>query len=130
MIRRPPRSTLFPYTALFRSVLRTADALVVTVLAAGGSRPATAQAGGDDGAWDVGQLASLDVPVVQGLCLTRSRAEWLADHDGPSPPDVGNQVGIPEFDGRPVSAALSFKDWKSTRLNSSHANISYAALRL
>src|SRR5947208_848291 len=33
--------------------LKDADALVVTVLAAGGSRPATAQAGGDDGAWDV-----------------------------------------------------------------------------
>src|SRR3712207_7547136 len=91
MIRRPPRSTLFPYTALFRSVLRTADALVVTVLAAGGSRPATAQAGGDDGAWDVGQLAALDVPVLQGLCLTRSREEWLGDDDGLSPPDVGNQ---------------------------------------
>src|SRR3954463_9162177 len=74
------------FTSSLRSVseellatLRTADALVVTVLAAGGSRPATAQAGGDDGAWDVGALAELDVPVLQGLCLTRSRAEWLAD---------------------------------------------------
>jgi cobaltochelatase CobN len=91
-------------------VLRTADALVVTVLAAGGSRPATAQAGGDDGAWDVGQLASLDVPVVQGLCLTRSRAEWLADDDGLSPLDVGNQVAIPEFDGRLISVPFSFKE--------------------
>jgi cobaltochelatase CobN len=52
-------------------VLRTTDAMVVTVLAAGGSRPATASAGGDDGAWDVGELAALDVPVIQGLCLTR-----------------------------------------------------------
>jgi cobaltochelatase CobN len=91
-------------------VLRSADALVVTVLAAGGSRPATAQAGGDDGAWDVGQLASLDVPVVQGLCLTRSRAEWLADDDGLSPLDVGNQVAIPEFDGRLISVPFSFKE--------------------
>ncbi|HJX43023.1 MAG TPA: cobaltochelatase subunit CobN [Geodermatophilus sp.] len=91
-------------------VLRTADALVVTVLAAGGSRPATAQAGGDDGAWDVGQLASLDVPVVQGLCLTRSRADWLADDDGLSPLDVGNQVAIPEFDGRLISVPFSFKE--------------------
>ncbi|RFU22235.1 cobaltochelatase subunit CobN [Geodermatophilus marinus] len=90
--------------------LRTADALVVTVLAAGGSRPATAQAGGDDGAWDVGALAELDVPVVQGLCLTRSREEWLADDDGLSPLDVGNQVAIPEFDGRLISVPFSFKE--------------------
>ncbi len=45
--------------------LREADALVVTVLAAGGSRPATAGAGGDDEAWDVGALAALDVPILQ-----------------------------------------------------------------
>src|SRR3954454_22785154 len=92
------------------ATLRTADALVVTVLAAGGSRPATAQAGGDDGAWDVGALAELDVPVLQGLCLTRSRAEWLADDDGLSPLDVGNQVAIPEFDGRLISVPFSFKE--------------------
>ncbi|MGY1696563.1 cobaltochelatase subunit CobN [Geodermatophilus sp. SYSU D00814] len=91
-------------------VLRTADALVVTVLAAGGSRPATASAGEDDGAWDVGRLAALDVPVVQGLCLTRSRADWLADDDGLSPLDVGNQVAIPEFDGRLISVPFSFKE--------------------
>ncbi|MGY1722042.1 cobaltochelatase subunit CobN [Blastococcus sp. SYSU DS0533] len=92
------------------ATLRSADALVVTVLAAGGSRPATAQAGGDDGAWDVGQLAELDVPVIQGLCLTRSREEWLADDDGLSPLDVGNQVAIPEFDGRLISVPFSFKE--------------------
>src|SRR4051794_13953406 len=52
-------SALPVFTASLRTVseemletLRTADALVVTVLAAGGSRPATASAGGDDGAWD------------------------------------------------------------------------------
>src|SRR3712207_380838 len=127
MIRRPPRSTLFPYTALFRSVLRTADALVVTVLAAGGSRPATAQAGGDDGAWDVGQLASLDVPVVQGLCLTRWREEWLADDDGLSPLDVGNQVAIPEFDGRLISVPFSFKETDEDGLSSYVADPERAA---
>jgi len=43
--------------------LGTVDALVTTVLAAGGTRPATAQAGGDDGAWDVrlGGLGRRDV---------------------------------------------------------------------
>ncbi|MGY1732687.1 cobaltochelatase subunit CobN [Geodermatophilus sp. SYSU D01045] len=103
-------SSLRSVPADLLDVLRTADALVVTVLAAGGSRPATASAGGDDGAWDVGQLAALDVPVVQGLCLTRSRAEWLADDDGLSPLDVGNQVAIPEFDGRLISVPFSFKE--------------------
>ncbi|MCU1670307.1 MAG: cobN [Blastococcus sp.] len=105
------------FTSSLRSVdpglletLRTADALVVTVLAAGGSRPATAQAGGDDGAWDVGQLAALDVPVIQGLCLTSSRADWAANDDGLSPLDVGNQVAIPEFDGRLISVPFSFKE--------------------
>jgi cobaltochelatase CobN len=105
------------FTASLRSVdpglleiLRTADALVVTVLAAGGSRPATAQAGGDDGAWDVGELAALDVPVIQGLCLTSSREVWAANDDGLSPLDVGNQVAIPEFDGRLISVPFSFKE--------------------
>ena len=105
------------FTSSLRSVdpglletLRGADAMVVTVLAAGGARPATAQAGGDDGAWDVGELAALDVPVIQGLCLTRSRAEWAADDGGLSPLDVGNQVAIPEFDGRLISVPFSFKE--------------------
>ncbi|WP_104526217.1 cobaltochelatase subunit CobN [Blastococcus atacamensis] len=113
------------FTSSLRSVsdellatLSTADALVVTVLAAGGSRPATASAGGDDGAWDVGALAALDVPVIQGLCLTRSRADWLADDDGLSPLDVGNQVAIPEFDGRLISVPFSFKETDEDGLTS------------
>src|SRR4051794_6860579 len=56
--------------------LGTLDALVVTVLAAGGSTPAGASAGGDDEAWDVERLRALDIPVLQGLCLTSSREEW------------------------------------------------------
>src|SRR3954465_3752721 len=110
-------SALPVFTSSLRSVgpelletLRTADALVVTVLAAGGSRPATASAGGDDGAWDVGALAALDIPVIQGLCLTSSRADWAANDDGLSPLDVGNQVAIPEFDGRLISVPFSFKE--------------------
>ena len=39
--------------------LAKADALVVTVLAAGGRRPADVGAGGDDEAWDVQALAAL-----------------------------------------------------------------------
>jgi cobaltochelatase CobN len=122
------------FTSTLRSVdpglletLRPADALVVTVLAAGGSRPATASAGGDDGAWDVGALAELDVPVLQGLCLTRSREEWAADDDGLSPLDVGNQVAIPEFDGRLISVPFSFKETDADGLTSYVADPERAA---
>ncbi|GAA3672303.1 cobaltochelatase subunit CobN [Nonomuraea antimicrobica] len=90
--------------------LRTADALVVTVLAAGGSRPATAGAGGDDEAWDVGALAALDVPILQGLCLTTSRRAWEENDDGLSPLDAASQVAIPEFDGRIITVPFSFKE--------------------
>ncbi|WP_179714415.1 cobaltochelatase subunit CobN [Nocardioides lianchengensis] len=89
---------------------RTLDALVVTVLAAGGSKPATASAGGDDEAWDVERIAALDIPVLQGLCLTSSRAEWEASDDGVTPLDSATQVAIPEFDGRIITAPFSFKE--------------------
>src|SRR3954451_15209368 len=120
-------SSLRTVDAGLLEVLRSADALVVTVLAAGGSRPATAQAGGDDGAWDVGELAGLDVPVIQGLCLTRSREEWAADDDGLSPLDVGNQVAIPEFDGRLISVPFSFKETDEDGLTSYVADPERAA---
>src|SRR3712207_8729942 len=82
MIRRPPRSTLFPYTTLFRS------------------------AGGEDARQVGAGAASLD----------RDGAELgeleLAVHE------VGAGVGA---DGD----EQALQDRKSTRLNSSHANISY-----
>ncbi len=90
--------------------LRGYDALVTTVLAAGGTRPATASAGEDDDAWDVRALAALDVPIVQGLCLTWSRDDWEASDDGMSPLDVATQVAVPEFDGRIIGGVFSFKE--------------------
>ncbi|QFZ18050.1 cobaltochelatase subunit CobN [Saccharothrix syringae] len=90
--------------------LRKADTLVVTVLAAGGTTPATASAGGDDEAWDVGALAALDVPILQGLCLTTSRTAWDENDDGLSPLDTATQVAIPEFDGRIITVPFSFKE--------------------
>ncbi|QCQ91101.1 cobaltochelatase subunit CobN [Rhodococcus sp. SGAir0479] len=90
--------------------LGRADALVVTVLAAGGTKPANAQAGGDDEAWDVAELAALDVPILQGLCLTSSRETWEANDDGMSPLDVATQVAVPEFDGRLITVPFSFKE--------------------
>src|SRR2546430_7717003 len=98
MIRRPPRSTLFPYTTLFRSHRDTADAL----------------------AW----------------LLQRSLGhEAIAVYDGPSAlkaaeahaPDVILQdLGLPEMDGYEIAQ----RDRKSTRLNSSHSQISYAVFCL
>ncbi|MFI5428323.1 cobaltochelatase subunit CobN [Aeromicrobium sp. UC242_57] len=92
------------------------DALIVTVLAAGGSVPATASAGGDDEAWDVERMAALDIPVLQGLCLTSSRAEWEASDDGVTPLDSATQIAIPEFDGRIITAPFSFKELDSDGL--------------
>ena len=86
------------------------DVLVTTVLAAGGTKPGTVGAGGDDEAWDVAALAALDVPIIQGLCLTWSRQEWLDSDDGMSPLDVATQVAVPEFDGRLISVPFSFKE--------------------
>src|SRR3712207_7651429 len=88
MIRRPPRSTLFPYTTLFRS------------------RPHPAGlAGQPDVAVAAGHLGGADVGAH-------------TDGDGDGRPDAGPPLR------RPV------RDRKSTRLNSSHANISYAVFCL
>ncbi|WP_327713566.1 cobaltochelatase subunit CobN [Streptomyces sp. NBC_00464] len=91
-------------------LLGRADALVATVLAAGGTRASDASAGGDDEAWDIGALADLNVPVLQGLCLTSSRAAWDASDAALSPMDAAMQVAIPEFDGRLVTVPFSFKE--------------------
>src|SRR3712207_7860412 len=86
MIRRPPRSTLFPYTTLFRSLEQPAVLVV-----------------------------ELHRPVV--------RQRHLADHP---------QIRA-EFDPHHPAGSIGDRvqqDRKSTRLNSSHANISYAVFCL
>src|SRR3712207_9257616 len=101
MIRRPPRSTLFPYTTLFRS------------------NPGTAQCG-TNVALDAGDHAAV-------IAFCRAEAIDLVVV-GPEAPLVAGLVddlaaaGIKGFG--PSRAAA--RDRKSTRLNSSHANISYA----
>ncbi|MEW1937096.1 cobaltochelatase subunit CobN [Dietzia maris] len=90
--------------------LGTLDALVVTVLAAGGTTPGAVSAGGEDETWDVERIAALDIPVLQGLCLTWSREDWAASDDGVNPLDSANQIAIPEFDGRIITAPFSFKE--------------------
>ncbi|MFI9384745.1 cobaltochelatase subunit CobN [Kutzneria sp. NPDC052558] len=86
------------------------DAVVATVLAAGGAVAADASAGGDEDAWDAGALAQLDIPVLQGLCLTSSRATWRDSDAALTPMDAAMQVAIPEFDGRLIGVPFSFKE--------------------
>src|SRR3712207_8740213 len=95
MIRRPPRSTLFPYTTLFRSSLARADRLpgIEGVLA------------------EYEVLIRLDLRLGAHFTELPVDFELQADHVGT---DDGN-IGL---------------DRKSTRLNSSHANISYAVFCL
>src|SRR2546430_9897156 len=84
MIRRPPRSTLFPYTTLFRSRLRSVDLPEPL-------RPVTATVS----------------PHLS--CASAPSSTWCT---------------------RPPSRKLRERDRKSTRLNSSHSQISYAVFCL
>jgi cobaltochelatase CobN len=92
------------------------DALLVTMLATGGSGAADAAAtpgegvGEDWQAWDATALATLDVPVIQAVCATRSRASWESSDTGLEPLDAATQVAIPEFDGRLLGGVVSFKE--------------------
>jgi cobaltochelatase CobN len=90
-------------------LLAGVDALIVTVLAAGGTVAGDASAGGDEDAWDVTALAALDVPVLQALALTSSRAAWAGSSAALTPMDAAMQVAVPEFDGRLITVPFSFK---------------------
>src|SRR3712207_8060697 len=98
MIRRPPRSTLFPYTTLFRSdvPVQFLEQLFASLRRAGVLRSQRGVKGGYSFAREPGELTVLEV------------VELL---DGPLGADAEG-------------------DRKSTRLNSSHANISYAVFCL
>jgi cobaltochelatase CobN len=92
------------------------DALIVTMLATGGSGAADAAAREGEGVgeqwqeWDASALAALDVPVIQAVCATSSRAAWLESDSGLAPLDAATQVAIPEFDGRILGGVVSFKE--------------------
>ncbi len=88
-------------------LLAPAAAVITTVLAAGGSAISDVTGESD---WDPGVLARLDVPVLQGLCLTSSRAQWEASNAALAPIDAAMQVAIPEFDGRLITVPFSFKE--------------------
>src|SRR3712207_7917780 len=113
MIRRPPRSTLFPYTTLFRSH-RTLTA--VALRAGGVEAVADALAG----------LLSRPVLVCDpaGQRLADAWHGALPHREPPEPPGEAPLAGLGEV------SAPDGSDRKSTRLNSSHANISYAVFCL
>src|SRR3712207_6911226 len=93
MIRRPPRSTLFPYTTLFRSE--------------GGS-----------------------LVLLETLARTARDEHHAAGPPAPSELRAGPDSGVAVSRvARQVRTVLR-QDRKSTRLNSSHANISYAVFCL
>src|SRR3712207_8891964 len=99
MIRRPPRSTLFPYTTLFRS-----DVLLATTIIENG----------------------LDIPNANTMIINRADRYGLSQLY-----QLRGRVG--RSDRRAYAYLLippEEADRKSTRLNSSHANISYAVFCL
>ncbi len=55
-------------------------------------------------------LERLDVPVIQAVLCTSSRADWEASSAGLTPRDTAMNVVLPEFDGRIHSTAVSFKE--------------------
>ena len=81
------------------------DALLTTMLATGGSH-----AGDIEQRWDAAAIEALDVPVLQAVCSTSTRAAWLESASGLTPLDAATQVAIPEFDGRLLGGVVSFKE--------------------
>jgi len=77
---------------------------VITTTYAGGSFDEAGEC------WDAGALGTLGVPVIQAMCATGPSEAWEASSGGLSPLDVASAVAIPEFDGRIVSVAMSFKE--------------------
>src|SRR3712207_9312414 len=101
MIRRPPRSTLFPYTTLFRSLI---DENLPESLA-----EELRKLGHD--AWHIRELGEKGISDDRVFVLAQERSAILITLD----------LGFSDLRVYPVG-----EDRKSTRLNSSHANISYA----
>ena len=100
--------------ALDQCAIHGVDALITTVLAMGGAvagAGTTGGAGGLDGdAWDVGEFAALNVPVVQAPASSLSAAAWSSSDAGMSPIDVAMGVAGCELDGRIIAPPFAFKE--------------------
>src|SRR3712207_7637725 len=136
MIRRPPRSTLFPYTTLFRSDQR-GDELVVVDYKTGRSVSTDDEARGSPAlaAYVLGVQRTLRRPcrrvelhhLPSGTVAAFEHTERsLANHVRRAE-DVAADIGAAT---RRLEDGVHPEDRKSTRLNSSHANISYAVFCL
>jgi cobaltochelatase CobN len=55
-------------------------------------------------------LADLDVPILQAIFCSSSENVWAANIAGLTPRDVAMNVALPEFDGRIITTAISFKN--------------------
>jgi cobaltochelatase CobN len=101
-----------PVVALLREA--SVDALITTVLAAGGSSAGAGTVGGPGGlegeTWDPSALASLDVPIFQAPSAGWSQADWLASSAGLGPYDATAGVAIPELDGRIGAPVFTFNE--------------------
>src|SRR2546430_15789083 len=101
MIRRPPRSTLFPYTTLFRSLDKSLQAIR-------NARENAQRMAESRNAALLGEVIPVD----------------LSPYEYPNA-TVGNYVRLPGHELL-VQQTKDTLDRKSTRLNSSHSQISYA----
>src|SRR3712207_9138341 len=123
MIRRPPRSTLFPYTTLFRSSLIYLDVPSSgTVLTTSVQAFTEALSYGAQGS----EPASL---TIEGVVLDDQGKPAASFRTGlkVNPPSEGEGA---RWRSSNVIYNHPAPDRKSTRLNSSHANISYAVFCL
>ncbi len=92
------------------ALLDDADTIVTTTWAAGGAvQHGAAAAATSHGGW-VSPLDPLGVPVVQAVASTGPSARWSQATAGLAPLDVALGVAIPEFDGRIIGPAFSFKE--------------------
>src|SRR3712207_9379332 len=101
MIRRPPRSTLFPYTTLCRSAIQASAILDLRL----------------------SQLTALEADKIRQEHADKMERiaelrELLGDED--------KVMALIKEELSEINERFGDEDRKSTRLNSSHANISYA----
>src|SRR3712207_7490521 len=118
MIRRPPRSTLFPYTTLFRSTVVWNTALWSDFLRTKAGAVPVKQGQ----SWSAGHEPDRAKTLEHVKLMLKTAGIGL---NGSAQVSAGTTPC-----GEPCRCKVAATDRKSTRLNSSHANISYAVFCL